>query len=115
MAVWTVVFFPPSGHKYSPEDFVLSIDRKADIASIKLRLETIAKLEIVNWPNGWIERYEKLYQLKAGDYRLYLGIDGRKIVVCHICRKVSQKAKREDIDRAKLNWLNYQWSKQNEN
>jgi hypothetical protein len=115
MAIWTVVFFPPSSNKYSPEDFVLSIDRKADIANIKLRLDTLSKLEIVNWPTGWIERYEKLYQLKAGDYRLYLGLDGRKIVVCHACRKVSMKAKRADIDRAKLNFQNYQWRTQNEN
>ena len=107
MIIWEVVFFPPLGKKYSPADVIRNIDRQSDAANIQKRLETISRLTVETWPSGWIKRYSQIYQLTSGNYRVYFCTDKRRIVVCHVCRKVSQKAKQEDIDRAKINFWNY--------
>jgi hypothetical protein len=101
---WRVEFFTPRGASHSPADFLLSI-AGSDAALITRRLGIIGQLPAKDWPSAWIKRVAGLYQLRAGDYRAYLMIDERTIVVCHICRKVSRQARREDLDRA---WANYE-------
>jgi hypothetical protein len=104
VAVWRVEFFPPRGEGHSRADFLLSI-AGSDAALITRRLDAIRQLPAKDWPPAWIKRVAGLCQLRAGDYRAYLMIDERTIVVCHICRKVSRQARREDLDRA---WANYE-------
>lgn len=105
MQRWNIIFYPIYGARHSPEDFLRDLS-VSDVASIKEKLRTISELETSQWP--WVKMVQGIYQLRSGDFRLYFGIDGRTIiVVCHICRKVSQQARQEDIDRAKANLNQY--------
>jgi len=45
--------------------------------------------------------------MKADNYRVYFGLTGNTMVVCHICRKTSTKAKSSDLDRARTNLEDY--------
>ena len=107
MSIWEIVFFPSSGSRYSPEDYIYSLNSKQELVQIQHRLNSLSELEIAQWPGLWIKPIRGLYQLKAGDHRLYFGIDKRKLVVCHACRKVAQKALQADLERAKINFNNY--------
>jgi phage-related protein len=109
MAKWEIVFFPSAGERYSPIDALKGLPRPNDKALIIRRLELISELEMGEWPY-WVKIVDKHYQVTAGDYRVYFGIIGRRIVICHICRKVSQKALKSDLDRARLNFNNYKGS-----
>ena len=106
MQRWNIIFYPVYGAHHSPENFLRDLSI-SDIANIQQRLRAISELETSQWPS-WVKRVQGIYQLRSGDFRLYFGIDGRTIiVVCHICRKVSQKARQEDINRAKTNLQDY--------
>ncbi len=109
MAIWEKVFFPPEGDKHSPIDAIKNIQRPGDRALIMRRLDLISNLDIGDWPH-WVKIVGKTYQVTAGDYRIYVNLSGKKLVICHICRKVSQKALKSDLDRARINFLNYQES-----
>jgi len=106
MQRWNIIFYPVYGVRHAPENFLRGLSA-SDIASIQQKLRAIGELETSQWPS-WVKRVQGIYQLRSGDFRLYFGIDGRTIiVVCHICRKVSQQARQEDIDRAKANLNQY--------
>ncbi len=107
MPIWEIIFFPSSGSRYSPEDYIYSLNSKPEIAQIQHRLKSLSELEIAQWPSLWIKPIHRLYQLKADAHRLYFGIDKRKLVVCHACRKVAQKALQADLERAEINFNNY--------
>ena len=109
MAKWEKVFFPPEGEKHSPIDALKEIPRPSDQALIMRRLKVISDLDISDWPH-WVKIVSKNYQVTAGDYRIYFNLLDRKMVICHICRKVSQKALKSDLDRARINFENYQES-----
>ena len=110
---WEIKFFPPSGEKHSPGDFIKTIANRTEATIIERRLETIRELELVDWPSAWVKKVAGIYQLKAGDHRVYFDLDGRTIiVVCHVCRKVSQRAKEKDIGRAKANLKSYYQGKE---
>jgi phage-related protein len=111
MAKWEKVFFPPEGEKHSPIDSLKNIPRPGDKALIMRRINLISGLEIGDWP-PWVKIVDKNYQVTAGDYRVYFNLSGRKMVICHICRKVSQKALKSDLDRARINFINYQESEE---
>lgn len=105
MQRWNIIFYP-IGVRHSPENFLRGLSL-SDVASIQQKLRVISELEASQWPS-WIKMVQGIYQLRSGDFRLYFGIDGRTIiVVCHICRKVSQQARQEDIDWAKTNLKHY--------
>ena len=106
---WEITYYPPSGHRHSPTDYIQSLTNPVEVNIIKRRLETIAQLETHEWPSGWIKLIIKgVYQLTAGNHRIYFSLDGNKIiVVCYACRKVSQKALKSDLERAEANWASY--------
>ena len=106
MARWNIIFFPPSGARHSPVDTLKSIAQSSAQALIMRRLGTIGQLEIGDWPH-WVKMVSHIHQLTAGDYRVYFGLVERTIVVCHICRKVGQKAKKSDLGTATANLNNY--------
>ena len=109
MVKWEKVFFPPAGERHSPIDALKDIPRPNAKALIKRRLDLISELEIGDWPY-WVKIVDNHYQVTAGDYRVYFGLIGRKMVICHICRKVSQKALKSDLDRARINFNDYKES-----
>ena len=111
MGKWEIVFYPPEGEKHSPIDILKHIPRPSDQALITRRLDLISDLEMGDWPH-WVKMVESLYQVTAGDYRVYFDLDGKKMIICHICRKVSQKALKSDLDRARNNFNNYRGSKE---
>jgi phage-related protein len=111
MAKWEIVFFPSSGEKHSPIDALKNIPRPNDKVKIMRQIELISDLETGDWPH-WVKMVDKNYQVTAGDYRVYFNLSGRKMVICHICRKVSQKALKSDLDRARINFINYQESEE---
>ena len=106
MARWSIIFHPEEGQRHSPESFLEGM-KPAEVASIRLKLGIIEDLDNGQWP-GWVKMVQGLYQITSGDFRIYFKIDHpSRIIVSHICRKVSQKAKQEDIDRANSNLENY--------
>jgi len=108
MYIWTDEYFPPSGEPYSPKDFIRSIQPQGAAAIIDRRIDSIKQMKSSDWPSSWVKKVDNLYQLKAGDHRVYFDIVGDKIiVVCYVCRKVSQKALKKDLRRAHINLENY--------
>ncbi len=106
MAFWRIKFFPPIGENHSPEDFIEQIQPADDAARIVNSLKTISELKPIEWQN--VKRFQNIYQLTCGSYRLYFDIDeDRLIVVCYICRKRSQKSKKKDLDQVQRNLQNY--------
>lgn len=92
-----------------PKDFLSDIP-KEDRVLILNKLEAIEKIRIPReWPNFKVFPHdgENLNQLTAGNYRIYLhltNIRGKNlIVVCYICRKSSQEARKKDLNRAVTN------------
>ena len=108
MSTWQIVFFPPTGERDSPYDYILSLSDESEKASVIHRLKTLRKLEIGDWPNTWIHKLtDKIYQLTAGHIRLMYCLDYGTIVVLHACRKVKRKTLRKDIARAEAHYDRY--------
>jgi len=99
--VW---FFPESGNNYSPQDF---IDDIQDVDERLRIIHTLTKLSdhpYQDWAHFvTIKKVASHVQMTINPHRLYFLIAGRKLVIYHICRKKSQKAKPSDIQRANLN------------
>ncbi len=73
-----------------------------------LRLETLSKLEVGEWPHTWIHKIAgAIFQLAAGNQRIMYCLDAKTIVVLHACRKVKQKTLRKDINRAEIHYNKY--------
>ena len=107
MAIWNIVFYPSSGSRHSPHDYIGSLSKKNEIALIYRRLKTIQELPMEEWPSKWIKKIGSTYQLAADNQRVYFGLEEKTIVVCYACRKVSQKARKEDLRRAEENFKSY--------
>ena len=106
MVKWDKVFFPPAGEKHSPINILNSITQANVKVLITRRLDLISELEIWDWPY-WVKPVGDLYQVTANDYRIYVGLVDRKMIVCHICRKVKKKALKSDLLRANNNFIDY--------
>ncbi len=100
MPTWQIKFCPPEGEKKSPFTEILEINDPDERAIIFRRLVTIGQLEINEWPHTWVKQIGDTYQLTAGNYRLYFGIYRGRILVCYVCRKVSQQARQKDLATA---------------
>ncbi len=101
---WIIKYSPEIGERKSPHDY---INNSAQRASLYLRLRTIEKIKIVReWPGckPFLHNSLRFYQLTIGRHRVYIYLDTRDkrnhAIVCHVCPKVSQKAKKKDLDRA---------------
>ena len=108
MSVWSVVFYPKSGERHSPYDFIKSIPNKDDQVRITRWLVQLSQSEYGDWPFTKIHKLTgKIFQLTVGKYRVMYTLDDRVIVVLHCCRKVSRKTKPKDLQRAEKNYEAY--------
>lgn len=109
MSLWDVRFFPPSGNRNSPEDYIYKvIPLEADQVSIVRWLQILSHREISDWPNTKIHKLTgDIFQLTVGKYRLSFVLDVRRIIVLHCCPKKGQKTKKIDLQRAELNYKDY--------
>lgn len=111
MRIWNLFYCGPDIVNESPVDFLYGLNANApqEVAIIERRLETLCDLTTPNWPPKWIKLiYKNLYQLKAGDHRIYFGIYRKDLVVYFICRKVGNSARKQDIHRAILNQADFE-------
>ena len=108
MPKWTVTFFPPSGERFAPEDYIVNLSDKSEKTQIIKRLESLRQLDIADWPHTWYHKLTgKIYQLTVGDNRLMYCLDEGKIVVLHVCRKVKKRTHKKDRKRAKIHYDRY--------
>jgi hypothetical protein len=114
MSIWEYSYCPSEIINESPAEYIfrLNKDSPQETTIIVRRLDTICELEKHLWPPKWVKPIDKkaknLYQLTAGNHRVYFGIYGRKLLIFYICRKKSMEAKPIDINRAKLNQKTYE-------
>jgi hypothetical protein len=111
MRLWNLFYCGPDIVNESPEEYLYGLNANApqEGAIIERRLETLCDLLSPNWPPTWIKLIKKnLYQLKAGDHRIYFGIYKKELIVFFICRKVGNSARKQDIKRALLNQEDYE-------
>lgn len=105
MAHWNIIFYPNPSQHHSPQDILAGLT-KSEVASIELKLRTLADIRLPqDWP--WVKLVQGMYQLKSDAIRIYFALDGNKIVITHVCRKVTQKARSEDLYRAQENYRKY--------
>lgn len=76
-------------------------------ANVMFRIGAIAQLEIQDWSALEVKKIGNVYQGKSNALRFYFGISGRDLIICHVCRKRSQKANRQDLARAEANFADY--------
>ncbi len=103
--IYDLEFFPGSGQKYSPADFIEGLTNKTEVAIIERRLGLLMNHPQMEWGH-YVEITkidENLLQITAGSHRFYCCVDDNTIIVFYICRKVSQKALRQDLKRAGIN------------
>jgi mRNA-degrading endonuclease RelE of RelBE toxin-antitoxin system len=108
MPRWNMRFEPPPGERKSPADYIDGLDDPKDKALIYRHLRMIQNLEFIDWSVKPITRRKtSIYQLTVGNFRVYLDFKDDKIVIFHVCRKVGQKAKKEDLNIAFSNYQNF--------
>ncbi len=112
MSLWGIKYHPPKGERNSPVDIIVSIpDNNNARTKIVRWLEFMCQHSLEDWLN--VKNITgKIWQLRAGSYRVYYFLDGRDIVVVHCCRKKGKKALRKDLQRAELNYDDYFASKE---
>lgn len=111
MRIWNILYFPPKGERNSPIDNLrtrLDADEQANFVERFLKM---SELEMTEWAHDWRKRIGAVYQLTAGNFRAYYGIRGRQIIIVHVCRKVGQKAKTQDLGIAEQNLIDYERSR----
>jgi len=108
MTYWRVKFFPPSGERNSPHDYVVNLADENDRAMILLRLERMQQHRKVDWPPAWINHMGgKIWELYARGHRLMYCLDSGTIVILHACKKVSNKTRERDLNIAKNHLARY--------
>ncbi len=108
MPVWEIEFHPPQDQHHSPFDYIINLSSSSDKAAIEHRLTNLAERELADWPHTWVHKIvDDIFQLTVNNHRLLYCLDGKKIVILHACRKVKQKTKQKDINRAITNYNNY--------
>ncbi len=108
MPIWDIEFFPPSGERDSPYDYILALSDNVEKVQIRRRLNTLRELELGEWSHRWVHKITTdIWQLTAGNNRLMYFLDGRTIVVLHACRKVKGKTRRQDKERAIIHYDEY--------
>lgn len=115
MPVFEITYYPPPGEAHSPFDAIQAINLPSEQTKINTTLNimagvqqkewgTVAKIKIIK--NAY--RNTNLLQVTAGNYRIYLIAAGPHLIVVHyLCRKVSDKARRNDLRQAVRNLERY--------
>jgi len=85
MLQWKLRFEPPPGDRKSPSDYIEGLDHPKDKAIIYEHLKMLRNLEPKDWSIKPIKRRNlKIYQLTAGNFRIYLDYADDTIVVFHV-------------------------------
>jgi hypothetical protein len=112
VTIWVVVYFPAPDDRDSPFKYILGLSDVTDQAAIFNRLKLLCERGVADWPTGWYRHlFDKVFEFKIPPHRLMYCLDTGKIVILHACRKASQKARKLDLERARLNYKAYQLSK----
>lgn len=108
MQLWYLVFHPKRGVRNSPLDRMDADDCSlAEKARINTKLSKLQEIPEQHWPHNWAKPVQEFKELVQGDFRVFYKLVGHTIVVCHMCRKVGQKAKKSDIEIARANLNDY--------
>lgn len=70
---------------------------------LSVLLRTLKK----DWVFSWLKMIKGMYYIKSGDVRVYFNVVPNQIVICHICRKTTQKAKANDNEIALAHWKEF--------
>ena len=89
-----------------PVDALLDLCTQNEKALITEKLTVASEFESWEWPN-WIKKVSGFFQMRSGDFRIYIHLDENKIVVTHICRKTTPRVKKKDIAIAQTNFARY--------
>lgn len=108
MRLWEVEFYPAEGKAHSPADSLEQIEDDAEKSKILHRLGHMEKEKISEWPANWLNHLEdKLWELYGTNYRAIYCLDEGTIVVLHVCKKVSRKTRKRDLERARIHFNEY--------
>src|SRR6266508_1579191 len=108
MPIWNIIYFPPEGERNSPVNSLKARLNEDEQANFVERFSKMSELEMTEWAHNWRKRIGAFYQLTSGNFRAYYGIRGRLIIIVHVCRKVGQKAKTQDLQTAEQNLIDYE-------
>ena len=91
-----ILYFKEDPH---PRDYINSLSN-SEIASIDLKLETMAETEPYLWP--WVAPVDgKLWRIRYGNHRLLYCLNEGDIVILHAVRKRGRRLDRNDVELAK--------------
>ena len=114
---WDLRFFPSKEERNSPVTYIKSISPPKVSAAIYESLRLLQRIQNnAEWPNVKVltHKNERIWQYAVKrHHRFYMFIDGSKIIICYACRKVGQKARQIDLDRAVAAKQNYYERKKN--
>jgi hypothetical protein len=108
MPIWDLDLFPSKGERNAPSDNLMAICNAEEIAHFRQKLRMLQELEYKDWNFKWLKKVRGFYQLREGNFRGYLKIYGKKIVVFHFCRKIKREATEKDIRIAINNATRYE-------
>lgn len=117
MPIFEVYYYPPAGQNHSPVDVLHNpkIIQSSDAINIENHINALASLPRMGWPPKWVKPVKGLDQLTVGNFRVYILLDGKRLVIYYICRKTSQKAKDTDLNHARNNLQDYYDNKKGQN
>jgi phage-related protein len=108
MALWDLIYYPVEGERNSPIDSFKELCDPSSQAEFQLKFRNLREFEYTDWQFKWLKQVRGFFQVKQGNFRAYFRLNKKVIVVLHYCRKVSQKAKDDDIRIAEANWKKYE-------
>ena len=102
------IFYPAQGERSSPVDLLFSLCDENDQANITSKLKLLEETPRREWKGlKWLKDVQGMYQLRQGDFRVYVHIEKNYIIVTHICRKFGQTAKPKDLRKGQANFEKY--------
>lgn len=110
MIRWRIVYYPPSGTRNSPADYIDSIDDIREAARVAQRIEQASQLQLGDWPKGWRchQMKGKVWQFDAGgQHRIAYCIDDDSLIILHIFKKQGRKTRKEDLALAQSHYVSY--------
>jgi phage-related protein len=103
----SIFFFPRTGERNSPKDFMDLKCSNEEIANINGKLRKLLSMPAAERPRKWAKKVNDFRQLTQGDFRVLWKELEIGIIVFHVCRKVTQKTKAQDLLIAEVNFNNY--------
>ena len=107
-----IVYYPNNEHRNSPLQYIGKLEvngNKKDANKILNKISIVARTRYPEIEINNVKQIGNVYQYSIDAHRVYFAIiqNNTTIVVTHICRKVSRKAKKQDLDMAENNLSEY--------